>query len=647
MSKNYIRNLDGIRAISVLAVIFFHFAPSVFPNGYLGVDVFFILSGYLIIGKILERIKANNFSYLSFLSNRLHRLYPSYLLTILLSIVIGLVALSPVRLKDFLVSIVASLGYFSNMLFWSQSGYFDVSSEFKPLLHTWSLAVEEQFYLIIPFLLLFIIKKKLEPLKALTFLFSISLFSFLVCYQIDKSTAFYLLPFRLWELLLGGIISQIVTKKIWSFLPRPAFSGLLIILSIFLFSNIVNFERYDFILYLITTFVIGLILFQVHLNPQDSLPLLENKILVLIGKSSYVSYLLHWPFIVIYKIGLHKDTFTLLEIAGYTAALLVVSHLVTTYYENFFRKQKYSRSKIYKFVFASYVPILAVCYWGISNDGFIRSFNNEEIIKNTMTFRSNTRKITVKKPCSGVLKRKNSCFLLNDSHSKDEILIWGDSHAKVFGEYLSTIYRKKIRLITVSGCPPLDNIIRADSQGNYKKCKSMYQKQVKNYILSNNNIKSVILVGRWSLYADGYKENGVLQKATHFIQESSKVKSDTLNTKVSSREVLTQNFERVVNSFSQKKNVIMLKPVPELKKNGNQLIFMPDSESVQYVPSSVEHNLKNKFTNNMIDSIAKRQSNAHAVDLSKVLCSDNCVFKDKNMFFYGDNNHLNPSGFYK
>ena len=151
---NYRPEIDGLRAIAILPVIFYHAGIEIFNGGYVGVDIFFVVSGYLITTIILKELDEGKFSIINFYERRIRRIIPALFAVMFVSIIFAYFLLLPNDIKDFSQSLVAVSTFVSNILFWRESGYFDTSSELKPLLHTWSLAVAEQFYLVFPILLI-------------------------------------------------------------------------------------------------------------------------------------------------------------------------------------------------------------------------------------------------------------------------------------------------------------------------------------------------------------------------------------------------------------------------------------------------------------------------------------------------------------
>lgn len=208
---NYRREIDGLRAIAVLPVIFFHAGFGVFGGGFVGVDVFFVISGYLITGIILAELEQGHFSLIGFYERRARRILPALFLVMLLCVPFAWFWLLPGDMKGFAKSLVAVAIFASNFLFWRESGYFDTAAELKPLLHTWSLAVEEQYYLVFPLLILLF--WQLGKRWVLFLLGLIFVASFTSAELSKPAAAFFLLPSRGWELLVGAFAAFYMPRK--------------------------------------------------------------------------------------------------------------------------------------------------------------------------------------------------------------------------------------------------------------------------------------------------------------------------------------------------------------------------------------------------------------------------------------------------
>ena len=209
---NYRKDIDGLRALAVLPVIFFHAGFSYFHGGFVGVDVFFVISGFLISSIILKEIEKNEFSIINFYERRSRRILPALFLVMITSIPLSWVILPPAEFLDFGQSLVAVSLFFSNFLFWFESGgYFDTQVELKPLLHTWSLAIEEQYYIVFPLLISFFWKYGIKTLITILLSIFVISFSFAEFYQFeDVNTKFFLIHTRAWELLIGVFCTLIL-----------------------------------------------------------------------------------------------------------------------------------------------------------------------------------------------------------------------------------------------------------------------------------------------------------------------------------------------------------------------------------------------------------------------------------------------------
>jgi peptidoglycan/LPS O-acetylase OafA/YrhL len=205
----YRPDIDGLRAIAVLGVVLFHAGVQPLTGGFSGVDVFFVISGFLISSIIIKEIRRGDFSLATFYERRIRRIFPAFLVVVLFSTILAYLLLLPRDFESFGKSLAAAGLSLSNVLFWKESGYFDSSAELKPLLHTWSLGVEEQFYLFFPLLLLFV--ARFFKQRWVGWILAIAVVSFLLSVwgvRYQPSAAFYLLPTRAWELALGCLLAM-------------------------------------------------------------------------------------------------------------------------------------------------------------------------------------------------------------------------------------------------------------------------------------------------------------------------------------------------------------------------------------------------------------------------------------------------------
>ncbi|QNF13917.1 acyltransferase [Aeromonas jandaei] len=209
----YRPDIDGLRAVAVLSVVAFHAFPAWMKGGFIGVDVFFVISGFLITTIIFENLDRGTFSFTEFYARRIRRIFPALALVLLMCLTIGWFLLLPEELNQLGSHIAAGAGFVSNLVLWGESGYFDNAAESKPLLHLWSLGIEEQFYIFWPFFLWLAWKKKFNLLTLTTLVALASLYFNLKGIKQDATAAFYSPQTRFWELLSGSILAWFVLYK--------------------------------------------------------------------------------------------------------------------------------------------------------------------------------------------------------------------------------------------------------------------------------------------------------------------------------------------------------------------------------------------------------------------------------------------------
>lgn len=337
LKVGYRPDIDGIRAIAVLAVIFYHFNITGFSGGFVGVDIFFVISGYLITNGIVKGVDNTRFSFGDFYIRRTRRLIPALLFVITITYAGSFFILSPKDFASLSGSVVYALSGISNIFFWMQSDYFDNFSTLKPLLHTWSLSVELQFYLLWPLYLIVLcrITKNIHFRALAVFLFFI-IFAFLAIYYIsvDSSGAFYLTPFRMHEFAIGAIgafINHLFNGK--------RFNQALYILGFFLvLYSIFSFDIKSIIFpgYYALIPCFGTLLMILSGEKTAISMLLSCRFPKYIGEISYSLYLVHWP---IYVLGSYIVVFTpsTMQITLMLALTLILSAVVYYTIEKPFR----------------------------------------------------------------------------------------------------------------------------------------------------------------------------------------------------------------------------------------------------------------------------------------------------------------------
>jgi peptidoglycan/LPS O-acetylase OafA/YrhL len=337
-SLRYRHDIDGLRAIAVILVLLYHFEVQILSGGFVGVDIFFVISGFLITLLITTELAQNKFSFKKFWTRRIKRLLPASLIMMTSVFVVFSMVYPSSLFQDVGKSIVAQLFFSSNMYFWSGSGYFEVDSSLKPLLHTWSLSVEEQFYLIFPFYLFFLNRLAPSLVPVVTLILTISsLVLAVVLYNYEPSGAFYWLPTRSWELGIGACLALCGVrgqpKNSIVALIATATGLILIAIATLTFTKLTPFPSYFALLPVVGT---ALIIWGNGHQENALRALFCLKPIVFIGLISYSLYLWHWPV----KVLLDWYSLPLSDIGMRSLALLftlLISTLSYFYIEQPFR----------------------------------------------------------------------------------------------------------------------------------------------------------------------------------------------------------------------------------------------------------------------------------------------------------------------
>jgi peptidoglycan/LPS O-acetylase OafA/YrhL len=365
----YRPEIDGLRALAVLPVIFFHAGIELFGGGFVGVDVFFVISGFLITSIIKTEIDEDRFSFVNFYERRIRRIIPALTFVFAVTSFAAYIFLLPLDLIEYSESLIFANLFTSNILFWRQSGYFDTAAELKPLLHTWSLSVEEQFYLLFPFLLLMI--KNLSVKRRLLILFLLCCTSFALCLLIlehKPSAAYYLLPTRGWEILIGSIAAYIFREQNGRLIILNAVSIIgmaLIISSIFLIDKHTPFPGVSALMP-----TVGAVF--VLLYAQDGTyvqRLLSSRLIVGVGLISYSLYLWHLPVIVFsrYYIGVKWDAWTIIFVL---LSIFSISVFSWKFIEMPFRRSRIiNRNQVFLFFSVTSLLFISLSYFAISYKG--------------------------------------------------------------------------------------------------------------------------------------------------------------------------------------------------------------------------------------------------------------------------------------
>ena len=461
-NPKYRPEIDGLRALAILPVILFHAGSQVFSGGFVGVDVFFVISGYLITTIILAERETGTFSLLNFYERRARRILPALFFVMLTCLPFALIWLIPKDIMEFSQSLITVPVFASNILFLNQSGYFDTSAELKPLLHTWSLAVEEQYYLLFPLFILLTWKLgKRRVVSLLLILAAISLaFAHWASYN-KPEVAFFLLPSRGWELAIGALIGFYFAGKrkiILASSVRQVLSCIgvfLIFYAVFAFSKSTPFPG----LYALVP-TVGTALIILFATPDTLVgKVLSSRVFVGIGLISYSAYLWHQPLFAFarHRVLPEPTEALLLSLSIFS---MVLAYFSWRFVEKPFRNRDLiSRNRLIFLAIFFSTFFISIGLWGhFSNGAAAIRFNT---IQNRvlMTATKSPKRNECHTRGNDYLKPKNSCKYQTGNTSWAVI---GDSHGIELAYALSEILKLRddgISHFTFSGCGPALNRI--------------------------------------------------------------------------------------------------------------------------------------------------------------------------------------------
>ncbi|MDI1301266.1 MAG: acyltransferase family protein [bacterium] len=485
----YRSDIDGLRAVAILPVVIFHACPSIMPGGFIGVDIFFVISGFLISSIIFSSLERDRFSLIEFYNRRVKRIFPALILVLISCLVFGWFVLFSDEYKQLGKHTAAGAGFIQNFVLWRESGYFDNSAETKPLLHLWSLAIEEQFYFFWPLLLAFVWKRQWSFLRITAVIAAVSFSANIYLILSGHSIAAFYLPFsRFWELMVGGVLAYVLLHRpqlIEKHKDIQSLIGFALILAGLLLIN----KGSDFPGWWVLLPTLGAF-FIISAGPASWLneKLLSNKPMVWIGLISYPLYLWHWPILsylriaegglsntqgilaLIAAIGLAWLTYRIIEKPfrsegksreKVTALLVAMAFILTSgamlYKQGGVAQRALGGGNEYVSYFENSIP-----EWQyFSKTGMLKKFRSECDFYNIDKYRAG-ESTRIPRPSID-----NSCHIKSPNHSYS-VLLWGDSHAQqlYFGLKSSLSNDWQILMITSSGCPANPSI-SAPSSTNY------------------------------------------------------------------------------------------------------------------------------------------------------------------------------------
>jgi peptidoglycan/LPS O-acetylase OafA/YrhL len=640
MTAIYRADIDGLRAVAVVSVVIFHAFPAWLPGGFVGVDIFFVISGYLITGIILGEIQRQQFSLAKFYARRVLRIFPALALVLTFCLVFGWFVLLQNEYHELGKHTLASTAFVQNLILWSESSYFDAPAELKVLLHLWSLGIEEQFYIVWPVALLLIYRTKVRVGPAVVVLLCMSLLLNLYQARYDLTADFYSPLTRMWELLVGGWLAIKMQKPQTLMMPflhanLLAVVGCIAILCSFAFINRhMAFPGYWALLPVLGSACL------IAAGPSSWLGkvVLSHGLIVWIGLLSYPLYLWHWPLLTFAKILENGTPIFTIRLSLIVLAIFL-AWLTYRFLEGPIRSNTKTRPLIISLLLTCMCVIAGVGYFIHNNNGFD---SRKVVIENRDSSEYKLSDANPKSSCAGIFAGdflNDFCEQRSGVSAMKTIVLWGDSSATAWSPVFETISKEKnytlVRIAMLS-CPPILGAAKTEftypparrycSDGTSQERAFEYIKKIKPDM--------VVVIAAWNQYS-GDPPTELLINGKSASQVASAV-----TTKL----VLENNLPETLNQLSEISKVLVFRSWPILGS-------MPNTRSVPVLgikklemTTAYEAFIKNT---NRIDQILDTRVSPKIQFFSpaqKICDGEACHVERGGVRFYSDRYHITPRG---
>ncbi|MFK0268591.1 acyltransferase family protein [Pseudomonas asiatica] len=609
--QKYRPDVDGLRAIAVLAVVIYHAFPIGFTGGFIGVDVFFVISGYLITGILIKSLSERSFSILDFYSRRIRRIFPALFIVLLSSLCFGWFYLFDSEFQQLGKHAASGAGFAANLVLWNESGYFDAAAEMKPLLHLWSLGIEEQFYLVWPFALWLGWKFRRVSVFIFLMLVAISFYSCVIISRTDPVEAFYSPFTRFWELAAGGVLAYLKVTRVGGLSSRTGWISevcavgalMLLGLGFFLIDKSKGFPG----AWALIPVAAALLLIGPGEGSKVSRLVLANKISVWIGLISFPLYLWHWPLL-----SLANVTQGEIPSSQYRFFAVLVSVFLAwvTY--------KFVETPVRSLQRGRTVVALSVLVFAVGAGGFY-------------VYKGGAAEIRGLKQAAGDLGHEKYFDYLSDNYyvctektirdralvheghircmqskpaSQIDIAIIGDSHAEHLFNGLAKALPGLNVAYYIKGSPPFVS--------------NLEFKEIYDFIVSSQSTRKVIITMHWIKRLDQVPVNSTIEREVF-----------------ASTEFLLQNG----------KDVYVVDDVPRFpfdpKKCVTKAKYLKNACSI---PRG-EANKELGFYKDQLIGVSRRDPRVKYISISQYVCRDDkCGMARNGHLLYRDRNHLNVSG---
>jgi peptidoglycan/LPS O-acetylase OafA/YrhL len=632
---HYRPDIDGLRAVAVLSVVAFHAFPEIMPGGFIGVDIFFVISGYLISSIILNDVTAQKFSFGAFYARRIRRLFPALLVVLVSCCLFGAVVMLPMEWSYLQWQVVAGAGFFSNFVFWKTLGYFAPSIDTLPLMHLWSLSIEEQFYLVWPVCMVVACRWR-RSLPWVLGLVGLSSFAANVSAVHDNTTAAFYLPYcRFWEMAAGGWLASVLSQRA---LPEGArglcaVSGILLLCLAWL---LIDKTRFFPGWWAMLPVAATCLLLAAGQGSAFNRHVLSARVLVGLGLISYPLYLWHWPLLSFARI-LEETTPSVTVRASAVVLSIVLAWLTYRFIELPVRHSPRRRGLIVSLVAAMLLlMLLAASSLWLSK----KAQEARDTAAANLEFEPDWigwEKCTTTWDCR-----------IMDRSKPPQVMVVGDSHAGHLGSGLREVYaslQQNVQVRQRSMCLP---VFRLEMDGKrFFDCSVDFIDKALEAAMQSPSVHTVILSGYANqfiyTYPDGVPGNPNLQKPDQ-------------------TEDISPNVEHVAALHKGVQQTLR-----RLVASGKRIVFLVDNPELDFEPrecvtlravtlpgrqlrdpcavSRAVYEARSADYHRIVRDMEKTFPSVQFIWLDSVLCdTEQCMAMHGNELFYGDRSHLTPAG---
>lgn len=636
----YRPDIDGLRMIAVFPVVLFHAGIPGFSGGFVGVDVFFVISGFLITSIIQRELGNSNFSILKFYERRARRILPALISVIVFSFALGLIYMLPSALESLAWSSLFTLSFASNVWFWNEGNdYFGSASEYFPLLHTWSLAVEEQFYIVFPLFLMAFARFGSQLRLVAVGMIVVGSFALSV-YAVPRmpSAAFFLSPTRFWEIGIGALLALGAAPNLKIRWVRELVGGLSlssILVAVFVYDHNTPFPG---VAALLPCLGAAGLLWVGSSGSSLSNRALSLKPFVWIGLISYSLYLWHWPILAF--IRLEQAHVELSYIQG-TAAVVLSFVLATASWR--FVEQPFRTNRFGVFsqcgIFAWSAVSITVAA-GASAALLLANGLPQRMPQDVARVLNDARPDPFSKSCEGLLPKDGLCAIgAEEDDTTPSFLLLGDSHSVAIVRAVDSVAKDAgVRGLYIGNvsCAPIQSVLSGQPE-RHRECLNFMDEAV-TLATSNDEIDLILIASRWPVVVEGKLMPG---------EAGSDFPVKVANSDEDNFAVVSRELPKTVDAFrAPGRRIVLVGSVPEIGWNvPDQVIRDLRRGGTTLAPPTLASTRERQArSTKILNEIAKHRRDVEHVEITPTMCTPLCATHDGGTTYYWDDDHLTPAG---